>query len=363
MKDEIAFFANTCTALKLLRVCLRSFRIDSCPVGLIAPDNNPSASRLEVAARATNLSAGNVFRNARAIPVPRAGSGSAKRVEGATPEMNRVNVIVAAKSPVVLRGFTFFLEQSPEIGLAGTALALSDLIQMVHRHTPPLVIMDWELIAHNRAATAEQVRALAQQTKLILSGMSELLEDRRFALHLGARGFIDRQQTAADVADIVLRVASGRFHIGAESSEALLELEFSKREEAGRERRARARVTGRERELILAVCRGLRNKAIARELCIAEATVCHHLTSIYAKLGTRGRAELIVYAYKNGLNSQEPMDRGAVAAHDARASAGGKPSMVPPQIRNRAGAADRAEAQAGANRPRLAPSLVAPRRV
>ena len=219
--------------------------------------------------------------------------------------MKRVNVVVAATSPVVLRGFSSFLERHPRIGIVGTALTLKDLVQVVAMHTQAVVIMDWEFVAGHTGTSAEQVRALTARAKIIFSSIPEALGDRRFALHLGARGFIGRQQSAQGIARIVLRVASGRFHVGAESAEALLELEFSQRDEAGRERRARTRVTARERELIYAVCRGLTNKAIAEDLRIAEATVCHHLTSVYAKLAVHNRAALIVYAFKHGLNAPE----------------------------------------------------------
>jgi DNA-binding NarL/FixJ family response regulator len=44
-------------------------------------------------------------------------------------------------------------------------------------------------------------------------------------------------------------------------------------------------------------------QAIADRLCISEATVRHHLTSIYAKLNVEDRLELVIYAYRQGLVS------------------------------------------------------------
>ena len=62
-----------------------------------------------------------------------------------------------------------------------------------------------------------------------------------------------------------------------------------------------ATLTGREREVITLVGEGLRNQHIAERLYISEATVRHHLTAIFAKLGVADRFELAIYAYQHGL--------------------------------------------------------------
>jgi DNA-binding NarL/FixJ family response regulator len=56
-----------------------------------------------------------------------------------------------------------------------------------------------------------------------------------------------------------------------------------------------------EREVITLIGEGLRNKHIAERLYISEATVRHHLTSIFAKLDVADRFELAIYAYQHGL--------------------------------------------------------------
>lgn len=60
-------------------------------------------------------------------------------------------------------------------------------------------------------------------------------------------------------------------------------------------------LTNREMDLIPLIGRGLNNKQIAKELCIAESTVRHHLSSIYSKLGVANRFELLLYSQQNDL--------------------------------------------------------------
>jgi DNA-binding NarL/FixJ family response regulator len=62
-----------------------------------------------------------------------------------------------------------------------------------------------------------------------------------------------------------------------------------------------AGLTDREVWMLKTLARGLSNKAIGKELWIAEQTVKFHLTNIYRKLGVGNRTQAIRYAYEHGL--------------------------------------------------------------
>ena len=67
-----------------------------------------------------------------------------------------------------------------------------------------------------------------------------------------------------------------------------------------------AKLTKREHEIIALVADGLKNKEIAAHLSISPTTVRHHLTAIFAKLEIADRLKLIVFAFRNGLVTNEP---------------------------------------------------------
>ena len=64
-------------------------------------------------------------------------------------------------------------------------------------------------------------------------------------------------------------------------------------------------LSDRERGIIQYIGRGLKNKQIASELCIAETTVRHYLTRIYDKLGVSDRLELLIFAQEHRLTRGE----------------------------------------------------------
>ena len=64
-------------------------------------------------------------------------------------------------------------------------------------------------------------------------------------------------------------------------------------------RRGMPLLTEREREVVSLVVAGLKNKAIAERLAIAERTVKNHLQSIFHKLAITSRLQLAMYAIQN----------------------------------------------------------------
>jgi ATP/maltotriose-dependent transcriptional regulator MalT len=64
-------------------------------------------------------------------------------------------------------------------------------------------------------------------------------------------------------------------------------------------------LTTREHEALCLIARGLRNKEIARELGLSEATVKYHVAHVFEKLGVSGRTEALLKAQKLGLIRSE----------------------------------------------------------
>jgi DNA-binding NarL/FixJ family response regulator len=62
-------------------------------------------------------------------------------------------------------------------------------------------------------------------------------------------------------------------------------------------------LTPREAEVLGHIAAGLSNSEIAAALFVSEATVKTHINHIFSKTGLRDRAQLVGYAFKNGLAS------------------------------------------------------------
>jgi DNA-binding NarL/FixJ family response regulator len=61
------------------------------------------------------------------------------------------------------------------------------------------------------------------------------------------------------------------------------------------------RLTDREREILILIAHGQSNAEISRTLQLVASTVKNHVNSVFAKLGTRDRAQAVIAAYETGL--------------------------------------------------------------
>jgi DNA-binding NarL/FixJ family response regulator len=176
---------------------------------------------------------------------------------------------------------------------------LHDLQAALTVHTGSVSIVDWQM------TSLETATQIAEKTKLVLSAVPEAIGTRRYALRIGARGLIGKDQSAGDIRRAVLTVASGRLWLGKTTAEAILDHELS----GDRARRADSdllsRLTTREKQVIQMACRELKNREIALELRISEPTLSHHFTSIYSKLGVKDRIGLIICAFRHSLHLPE----------------------------------------------------------
>ena len=213
--------------------------------------------------------------------------------------MEQVKVILADSSPVVLFGLRSFVEKHRRIQVIREVATLSLLEEALTANRGCLAIVDWHLISLETAAR------IAKNSKLIIYAMPESIEAWRNALQIGVRGFIGKDQSAADIRRAVLSVADGQIWVGKTSAEAILGYQLSNRREQSARIDGPGQLTNREKQVIEVACRGLKSREIALALRISEPTVAHHLTSVYAKLGVTDRVGLIIYAYQHSLHLPE----------------------------------------------------------
>ena len=211
---------------------------------------------------------------------------------------NRYRIIIADDHLVVREAIRVMLEMEPGFEVVGEASDGNKALELAAQLEPDLVLMD---IRMEGMDGVEATRLLRQQFPnmgvLILTGFGddEVLLN---AVEAGAQGFLLKDASADEVKSAILRVVQGESHMTPSLLRKLLD-ELAQREQ--RPEPAHSELTPREREVLLALSRGLSNDEIAKELVISEKTVKTHLGSIFGKLQVDGRAQAMLYAIREGL--------------------------------------------------------------
>jgi DNA-binding NarL/FixJ family response regulator len=157
------------------------------------------------------------------------------------------------------------------------------------------------------AATSKIVADPAlTETKVLVLTTFELDEYVFGALRAGASGFLLKDVEPVALIDAVRLVADGQALLAPAVTRRLIEafVAASPGEEAGPPEPSAAGLpdlTPREREVLVLVGRGMTNHEIAAHLVLSPLTAKTHVSRLFAKLGARDRAQLVVIAYEAGL--------------------------------------------------------------
>src|SRR5450759_2683855 len=203
-----------------------------------------------------------------------------------------LKVLIADDHPLMLQGIRRALEGSEGIDIVGEARSGEELLALVERRNPDLVLLDLHMPGlHGLDCVAELRRSLPEVKTVVISAS----DDRATidaALLAGASAYILKSVSPVDIS-AVLRHAStgGVYHVPS----------------VPRPRGAEpvtptgSGLTPRETTILMAVAGGLTTKAISQDLWLSEHTVKFHLTNIYRKLGVANRSAAVRYAFENDL--------------------------------------------------------------
>ncbi len=221
-------------------------------------------------------------------PQPESSKGAGPAEPGGGSRVLRV--VVADDNRLIISGIRRALEGDDEIEIVGEAYTGTDVLPLVDRTLPDVVLLDIRLPGADGLECLEQIRERHPDVKIVMLSVHSDPEHIQSALLRGASGYIVKTINPRDIPAALRQAVEGSVYHAVGLPESAVETEV----------RA-VGLTERELTILRAVARGLSNPAIAAELCVTEQTVKFHLTNTYRKLGVRNRTEAARYAYAHHL--------------------------------------------------------------
>ncbi|TNM34629.1 response regulator transcription factor [Streptomyces sedi] len=121
------------------------------------------------------------------------------------------------------------------------------------------------------------------------------------ALRAGASGFLVKDTRPADLLAAIRTVAGGEALLSPGPTARLIARALRVPDAPAPPTAALARLTDRERQVLVLVGRGQNNAEIAASLRMSPLTAKTHVSHVMGKLGARDRAQLVIAAYESGL--------------------------------------------------------------
>src|SRR6478736_2500834 len=211
-----------------------------------------------------------------------------------------IRLLIVDDHPVVRRGSQMSLAQNTKIQIVGEACDGREALVRAHQLNPDVVLMDIDMPQMTGLAVTDLLRREMPEVKvLILSTYSNSDYVMRI-IQCGARGFVLKDAAAEEVAHAVEAVQAGGTHFSPDVARVALNHVVR----GGEDKSAPlARLTNREREVLLYIAEGFSNKEIACQLSIGVRTVETHRERIMRKLDIHSIAGLTRFAIAQGLVS------------------------------------------------------------
>src|SRR5262249_41011711 len=174
-------------------------------------------------------------------------------------------------------------------------------LDAVRSRLPDVLLLSAELLDEQENALQQFVSDTEKTRVILLTDRKDpdFLEE---ALRCGAKGVFHREKPTRYIPVAIRKVTSGGLWFEQAAAERILaELMNRRNKPQDPEERKIAAITAREQEVIELICQGLKNKEISERLYISEATVSHHLTSIFRKLDVNDRISLILYCARKSI--------------------------------------------------------------
>jgi len=219
--------------------------------------------------------------------------------------MTTIRVMLVDDQALLRVGFRMLLEAEDDLCVVAEAGDGAEAVVLAAREQPHVVLMDVRMPGVDGIEATARITSAYPDIRVIILTTFDLDEYAFGGLRAGASGFLLKNTEPGELIAAIRSVASGEASVSPRVTQRMLELFGSKLPAATAEADAVENrlsvLTGREREVFLAIAEGLSNPELASRYFLSESTVKTHVGRILQKLGLRDRVQAVILAYELDL--------------------------------------------------------------
>jgi DNA-binding NarL/FixJ family response regulator len=198
-------------------------------------------------------------------------------------------------------------ELGRQVEVIGEADDVQPAIDLIGSVQPDVVLLDVHLPGGGGQAVIQAIKPLFPSVRFLALSASDAPEDVIAVIRAGARGYVTKTISTAELADAIRRVAAGDAVFSHRLAGFVLDAFAASPGSSGSSDVKPSfdpeldQLTSREREVLRLIAQGYTYKEIARELFISVKTVESHVSSVLRKLQLSSRHQLTRWATERRL--------------------------------------------------------------
>ncbi|MET0859506.1 MAG: response regulator transcription factor [Microbacterium sp.] len=214
-----------------------------------------------------------------------------------------IRVMLVDDQDLLRMGLVMVIAGESDMEVAGEAADGFAAVERAREIQPDVILMDVRMPSLDGIEATRRIVQERPDARVIILTTFDLDEYAFGGLNAGASGFLLKDAPPAELFAAVRAVASGEASVSPRITRRMLDLYGGKLPLDGSAAGSGRLdvLTEREREVFIAIGRGLSNPEIAQSLFLSESTVKTHVGRILQKLDLRDRVQAVILAHHEGL--------------------------------------------------------------
>ncbi|MFZ7128392.1 MAG: response regulator [Desulfobacterales bacterium] len=215
--------------------------------------------------------------------------------------MTTYRIVLADDHTMMREGIRKLINGDDRLTVTAEAGDGLELLRLLNQTPADLVILDISMPGLGGIEAAKEIKTRHPELAVLILSMHKKKEYLKMALAAGAKGYLTKENTAAELLSAIHAIRKGGTYlspsIAAEFASDLIDICRGDRSAEAED------LTSREQQVLKLIAEGQTNQRISELLYISPRTVHRHRSNIRRKLSLKRTADLVKYAIRKGMVS------------------------------------------------------------